>query len=165
MSILTYFFGNTRTNKPNTKKAAKNRANLIRKLSAAQNNALRLQSKKNKKAQNLGTTIVNETKSALHAVNFGGTRRVKRGRKGTRRQRGGNPEALKKVCENLRLCLLKKYRTDANGNNNSEENVASYAEAAVNQHCLTKTIKEAKDLLSKCNNPLSEVNKYLRKRA
>jgi len=97
MSILTYWFGNKRTNKANTTNAAKKRKNLISKLSTAQNKDLRNESKKHQKATILGTNIVSETKSAKEAVNLGGgTRRVKHGkRKVTRRQGGGlTPEQM-----------------------------------------------------------------------
>jgi hypothetical protein len=90
----------------------------------------------------------------------GGTRRVKRGRKVTRRQRGGNPEAeKKKVCAQLAVCLDEEYRY--NDNDDYESNAESKLIKEMRRNCLNGTLIKAKSDLVKCEEAAAEREKKL----
>lgn len=99
------------------------------------------------------------------AKKVGGTRRVKRGRKGTRRQRGGNPKAL--VCAKLAVCLQKQYEEEANEDEDEEAEAENKSIAAM-KVCLKGTLTDAENNLKLCEKAAAEreiqLMKFLKER-
>lgn len=96
------------------------------------------------------------------AKKVGGTRRVKRGRKGTRRQRGGNPETLKAVCANLAVCLKEQYEDEANGDEDEEAEAEKKSIAAM-KVCLKGKLTDAENNLKLCEEAAAKRQEQLMK--
>jgi len=120
------------------------------------------QAEKNEKHRKFIKNLANGVKyrEAEASNQSGGTRRVKRGRKGTRRQRGGNPEALKAVCANLAVCLENQYMDAAKGDEEEENKAESKSRAAI-LPCIRGKLIEAKSDLTKCENAAAERQRQL----